>query len=263
MREERTTVAVGAASFDIACRTRSSSSDLAVFIHGLGCSKDSFRLAFERPELRDFSLLSFDLPGFGHSSKPEDFSYALEELALVSQAVLKKHRKPRFHVVAHSMGGAVGLLLAGGISNQLISFINIEGNLTRDDCGLLSRRASGLSFESFLQDPSFNRLHRSEKYNRHLALPQSLPLALYRSARSLCAWSDGGDLLRLFSGLRCRKAYVHGAESHAPAALAPLDGVEILAIPDSGHFPMNENPDAFYPLLGKLLRRYSRDSRLI
>ncbi len=262
MREDRKIIALGQAQCEISCLSRPASSDLAIFIHGHGCSKESFLSAFERPELRDFSLLAFDLPGFGASCRPADFSYSMEDLAAASEAVLNKFRKPRFHIVAHSMGCAVGLLLAGRIANQLISFINVSGCLTGDDCGLLTRKASTLPFEGFLQDSSYNRLMRAPRLNRLLRLEDSLPLALYQSARSLAGWADSGRLLDIFLGLRCNKAYVYGGDGRAPASLEGQDAVDLAAVADSGHFPMNENPDAFYPLLFRLLRRYSKGSRL-
>ncbi len=262
MREDRKTIAIDQAQCEISCISKPASSDLVIFIHGHGCSKESFLDAFERPELRDFSLLAFDLPGFGGSCRPDGFPYSMEAFAAVSEAVLNKFRKPRFHIVAHSMGGAVGLLLAARIANQLISFVNVAGCLTGDDCGLLTRKAASLPLEGFLQDSSYNRLLRAPRLNRLLRLEDSLPLAMYHSARSLAAWADSGALLDMFLNLRCRKAYIHGGDGRPPRSLAEQDAAELFAVPDSGHFPMNENPDAFYPLLFKLLRKYSRDARL-
>ena len=49
---------------DISARLRGSSDELILFIHGLGCSKESFDAAFDSPDFADFQLLAVDLVGF-------------------------------------------------------------------------------------------------------------------------------------------------------------------------------------------------------
>ena len=72
----------------VAVWLRDAGDDLMIFVHGLGCSKLSWRSAWMRPELRDMSLLAIDLPGFGHSPCPEDFGCELEEHAEVLAGVV-------------------------------------------------------------------------------------------------------------------------------------------------------------------------------
>ncbi|MDE1834638.1 MAG: hypothetical protein KGH64_04835 [Candidatus Micrarchaeota archaeon] len=62
---------------EISTKHRKAGKDYIVFIHGWGCSKESFDNAFSSPELKGFSLLSFDLLGCGSSTRPKDFSYAM------------------------------------------------------------------------------------------------------------------------------------------------------------------------------------------
>ncbi len=47
-----------------------------LFLHGLGCSKESFGAVFAGSFFSDqFTLISPDLVGYGHSSKDAEFSY--------------------------------------------------------------------------------------------------------------------------------------------------------------------------------------------
>jgi pimeloyl-ACP methyl ester carboxylesterase len=119
MTESKINITVTGISCRIAIRYRSASPNLIYFLHGLGCSKDSFENVWKQPDFKDFSLLAMDLAGFGHSDRPIDFSYSMEDHAKVCETVLRTFSEPRVHIVAHSMGGAVGLLLADDILNRL------------------------------------------------------------------------------------------------------------------------------------------------
>ncbi len=57
---------------------KESGKEVIVFIHGLGCSKESFDAAFDFPQFNDFSLLAVDLVGFGDSSKPQVLIHSLK-----------------------------------------------------------------------------------------------------------------------------------------------------------------------------------------
>ena len=135
--------------YSISLCYRSSSDNLIVFLHGLGCSKDFFQDVWNNKMFHGFSLLTFDLPGFGLSEKPDNFSFSMEDHAGASHALLKEFPETRYHIVAHSMGGAVGLLLADYLGDSLFSFVCVEGNLTGDDCSTISRRTIGVSYEIF------------------------------------------------------------------------------------------------------------------
>ena len=83
--------------------------DLLVFIHGLGCSKAAFSEAWHTPCTAGYSLLSFDLLGFGDSPKPTDFPYSMESHAGIVDQVLQPFlSRYRVHLVGSSMGPLIG-----------------------------------------------------------------------------------------------------------------------------------------------------------
>src|SRR5690348_16817461 len=49
--------------------------ELIVFLHGWGGSKDGFDDAFSSNKLQGYGICAMDLLGFGKSEKPADFSY--------------------------------------------------------------------------------------------------------------------------------------------------------------------------------------------
>jgi pimeloyl-ACP methyl ester carboxylesterase len=247
-------VVVNGTIYDIAVRHRNADSDnLIFFIHGLGCSKDSFVEAWASPLLASFSLLTFDLPGFGMSIKPSQFSYRMEEQALICHALLKQFAATRVHFVAHSMGGAIGLLLTQNFKPA--SFINVEGNLIAADCGIISRDVQQLSELDFVEH-GFAALTQSlARYpNNTFDLVNAKPEAFHRSAISLVEWSDSGSLLDLFLKLAVPKSYIFGEKNADLEVLQTIRNlVQAIKIPGSAHFPMVENSDGFNKALADFL----------
>jgi Alpha/beta hydrolase family len=98
----------------VSTRIRFAGDDLIVFLHGLGCAKESFDAAFDAPTLVNFSICSFDFPGYGGSSRYERSLYSLPEFAdiinLVVERLVKDLSPRRVFLVGHSMGGAVSLI---------------------------------------------------------------------------------------------------------------------------------------------------------
>lgn len=225
-----------------------------LLLHGLGCSKESFRDIWFRDEFNDFSILSLDLLGFGDSSKPLKFLYKMEDHASVCAKVVNAIPSKKIHIVAHSMGGAVGLLLPVSVLNSALTFANLEGNLSKEDCGIVSQRTVNVSFQKFESEvlPEFKELSKSFGKGR-FSLDSALPLGFYKSAESLVRWSNSGELISRFKNLCCRKSYFYGEKNADTVALHRLNSIEKIMIGRSGHFLMNDNPEAFYSHLGRFL----------
>jgi len=234
-------------TYEIASLLRERGEELIFLLHGLGCSKESFRDIWIRDEFKNYSILAIDLPGFGESSKPDDFSYKMDDHALVCAEVLKEFSSKQLHIVAHSMGGAIGLLLPPAVLNRTLSFANLEGNLIREDCGILSRKTIDHPFHEFEKDvlPGFKVQFKSFGEGRFF-FDSSSPWGFYKSAQSLVFWSDSGQLLSRFKNLPCKKAYFYGDSNSSLAVLRQLDEVEKIEISKSGHFVANDNVDEFY-----------------
>ncbi len=234
-------------NYNVSAMFRHRGGELLILLHGLGCSQASFRDIWLYDDLKDYSIISMDLLGFGESSKPDKFSYRIEDHALVCAEVVKGIPFKQIHIVAHSMGAAVGLLLPPELLNTALSFANLEGNLINDDCGIISRKAMSVPFKKFENQllPDFSVQARSLGEGRFF-IDSSLPLGLYKSAKSLVHWSDSGELFSRFKNLNCRKAYFYGQRNSTSAVLGRLHSIETIMIGRSGHFMMNDNPDEFY-----------------
>ena len=243
-------IAHGGSHYEVSTAFRKRGGELLLLLHGLGCSKESFRDIWFRDEFSNYSIISLDFLGFGDSSKPDKFSYKMEDQASVCAEVLKEISSKQVHIVAHSMGGAIGLLLPSALLNSALTFANLEGNLISKDCGIVSRKTISVSFQKFENEllPDLRALSKSLGEERFF-LDSALPLGFYKSAESLVRWSDSGDLLSRFKNLPCRKSYFYGERNADLDVLHRLNTIEKVMIGRSGHFMMNDNPEEFYSRL--------------
>ena len=243
-------IAHGGSHYEVSTAFRKRGGELLLLLHGLGCSKESFRDIWFRDEFSNYSIISLDFLGFGDSSKPDKFSYKMEDQASVCAEVLKEISSKQVHIVAHSMGGAIGLLLPSALLNSALTFANLEGNLIRKDCGIVSRKTISVSFQKFEKKvlPDLKDLSKSFGEGRFF-LDSALPLGFYKSAESLVRWSDSGELISRFKNLPCRKSYFYGERNADLDVLHRLNTIEKVMISRSGHFMINDNPEEFYSRL--------------
>ncbi len=246
-------VRVRAMEFRLSVRFREGGDDLVMFVHGLGCSKESWRAAWQRPELRGRSLLALDLPGFGHSACPPGFTAGLDEYARVLGALIDAHALRRIHLVAHSMGGSIALLLPPQLLSRLESLVLVEPRLFRSSCGIASTTV-GVSADKF-QRSVFPGIRQQMRREPHAVydLDRTDKGAFYASSRSMLEWSASGALLERFQQAACRKYFIYGAENRHLQELDFVEPALTVAIENAAHFVMNDNPDGFYDCLSAIL----------
>ena len=244
----------GGNKYEVATTFRRRCGEMLLLLHGLGCSKESFRDIWFRDEFSDYSIMSLDFLGFGDSSKSDKFSYKMEDQASVCAKVVNKISSKKIHIIAHSMGGAIGLLLPAPLLNSALTFANLEGNLISEDCGIVSRKTISVSFQKFKKEVLPDLKDLSKSFGEGRFFPDSaLPLGFYKSAESLVRWSDSGELISRFKNLACRKSYFYGEKNSDMVVLHRLNSIEKVMIGSSGHFMMNDNPDEFYSCLRTFL----------
>ncbi len=247
-------IVIDGQSNEIVANVRDTGKYLIFLVHGLGCSKDSFHHIWNLTDFDNYSILVLDLAGFGESSKSKKFSYTMEAQAQICAEILKKFSYKKLHIVAHSMGGAVALLLPDDILNETKTFTNVEGNLIDADCGIISRKIISVPpavFESDIFPELRDQFNNFGK--RYAAIDSTSADAFYKSAESLVTWSDSNKLLEIFLGLPCRKAYFFGDQNVDLPTVTHVGEVQKVKIKQSGHFPMNDNPKDFYCELYKFM----------
>jgi pimeloyl-ACP methyl ester carboxylesterase len=241
----------------ISARTRLWTDDVIVFMHGFGCSKELFADAFEAEALRHYSLCSFDFPSHGASQVVDPGAATLERYADVARALIEVLAPRRVAMVCHSMGGAVGLIAAQALGN-CESFISVEGNLIREDCGIVSGNTAKQPRSEFVENghAAFVKTLRSSGDRSLQRWADCYQLAdsasLHAIAESLVSWSVSGKLLNYFAQTK-KPHYIYGEQSDLDYLTPRLGKIPRMGIPDAGHFLMLDNPMAFYAAIADVM----------
>jgi pimeloyl-ACP methyl ester carboxylesterase len=241
-----------------------------LFVHGLGADHRCFAEATGHLDAERFTLVMPDLPGFGQSSGFDDVedAHSMASMAEALAAVIADMGEAGdggVHLVAHSMGGAVALLLAGRPGARVLSFACAEGNLVAAD-GFMSSKVSRLTPPRFERvwtkwlsmvedtlDPSTPRQNALYLESLRAAGPR----AVHRASTSCWDVTASGELATRFLDLDCPRLYLVGERT---AAVKPLPapvleaGVPVAVVPGVGHALM-ENAAAFYPRVRELIER--------
>ncbi|MFJ4947222.1 alpha/beta fold hydrolase [Streptomyces sp. NPDC088760] len=218
-----------------------------VYLHGLGSMSAVYHAHIAaRPELTGRRSLFVDLPGHGTSDRPADFGYTLEDHADAVGAALDAAGATGAELIAHSMGGAVAIVLAHRRPDLVSRLVLTEANL--DAFPPSTAASSGIA--AYGEDEFVAREHARvlEAVGPLWAATMRLadPRALHRSAVGLRKGSD--PVMRtLLEGLAVDRVFLQGELSGELAGRERLEtaGVRVVTVPGAGHNVMFDNPDAF------------------
>lgn len=103
------------------------------------------------------------------------------------------------------------------------------------------RHSGGTGFEAF-----------AEAFRDHVE-----ERAFFDYCRSIVDYSDSFPLLEDFIALDMPKLYIHGCENAHLSHLPRLreQGVEVVAVPESNHFPADSNPAFYYEAIADFVGR--------
>jgi pimeloyl-ACP methyl ester carboxylesterase len=239
-----------------------------VYLHGLGlASSATFPRVVVEPALAGHRSLLVDLLGFGYSDRPERFGYRLEDHAGTVAALLDRLALDRCALIGHSLGGSVAIALAATRPDLASCLVVAEPVLAPEDARASARIAAQAEedfcragYDAFLADARAEAVAGDASMATfagawHVAAPR----AIYRTAASL-ARRPPPTLRELFLQLDIPRAYVYGEQTLRDpgearhADLLARRGIQVLVVPDAGHFMPGENPAGFAAALhGALL----------
>lgn len=253
MRARILSATVAGSAVQVSALARAGRRPPIVFLHGFGASKEDFADAALRTQFNDRGLLAFDAPGFGATECSDLSVMSVDFLRDVATEVIAQLGFTRYHLVGHSMGGLVGLLLASECRDAVLSFSNIEGNLAAEDC-FLSRQVltypsvdAATFFGDFVQRVREMPGFASGLYAARLA--SNVRIGAVRPIfDSMVFHTDRGDLLDRFRSLSCPRMFMYGEQNRTLTYLDALRGagVTMVEVPWCGHFPMYSNPPAMW-----------------
>lgn len=218
-----------------------------VYVHGLGAASSVYHAHIgARPELAGRRSLFVDLPGHGISDRPADFGYTLEDHADALAAVLDDAAISGAEIVAHSMGGAVAIVLAHRRGDLVSRLVLTEANL--DPNPVATAGSSGIASygeDEFVTDGYARVL---DKVGSTWAATMRLadPRALHRSATGLVRGTRP-TMRRMLMDLPVERVFVQGGLSGELDGRDELaaSGVRVITVPEAGHNVMFDDPDAF------------------
>lgn len=225
-----------------------------VYIHGLGESGLSLERLIADPRLDRWNHFAPDIPGYGKSPWPES------PLGLAGQAEylagwLEGGGDEPVVVFGHSMGGVVGLHLCERHPERVRAFLNVEGNISADDC-TISKQTVEYSRDDFVSEgsarllESFYRAGAGDPVLRDYFTSVRIcdPRTYHLNSEELLAISGEGRIAERLAALECPCLYLlgdpRGTGGRSRSMLTDA-GVEWRAIPDAGHWPFADQPDLF------------------
>ncbi len=228
-----------------------------LFLHGLAGSGEAFRSAPDRLNTMDHDLLIPDLPGHGRSDHDDSYPYTPSWYTRTLRKFLSTLGVTPDLVIGHSMGGTIGLFLGEQMKSRPF-FISVEG--IPESLDFLSRR-----IERYGERGAEGYRAMLEEL-KHAADPgiqawldwarSTQPIAFFESARSFANQWDGRKMLSRFRSYpEDRRFYICGDQGQGDYLRRELTDGEYDVIPDSGHFPFVNNPDAFWGSVRSVLER--------
>jgi pimeloyl-ACP methyl ester carboxylesterase len=259
MREQRFVIDYSGRSYDISTLIRERSKIWILCLHGIQSNKALFINLLAQPFFDNYSFVAPDFVGFGNSSKPENFSYDLRDQAKICVQLAGQLGIKRVYVIGHSLGGMVATLLLQELGDTVEGILNLEGNFEPADAGV-SREIARQSLDEF-QSRGYQSLKSSisasgepSAASRLDWLKSTPDYAIYKTAQSIMHWSATDRLLQQFVDASIKKLYIYGDKNSEKARRLPAV-IPKLAIPNSGHFMLLDQPTTTFSALENFLSK--------
>jgi 3-oxoadipate enol-lactonase len=245
-----------------------------VLVHGFGGAKEDF--ADHVPALaRDHTVVIFDHRGHGASDKPaERNAYSLDRLATDILEVADGCGLDRFRLLGHSMGGMLARQIPLREPQRIEALIMMDtaaGPIPGFDPTLMDAAAEVaftrgkdalkelLDLAQVLETPAYQRtLLDRPGYQQFQDRKWADVSEIMWGAMAVAMAYQPDDLAALAAAVSVPMLLIVGAQDApflaASRAMADaIPGAQLMIIPDAGHSPQFENPDAWIDALTRFL----------
>ncbi len=239
-----------------------------VLIHGLGARADRWRRNIGPLAAAGYRCVAFDLPGHGFASKDGEFAFTAPNCARLAADLLTKLDIGRAILVGTSMGGyiAAHMICAGLVRVEALALVGTVGIVPM---GLEARRILGDRFGGVTRDGIERKLRNVMFDDATEVTPEFVEeewrinngpgahAAFARISRYIADDIDNDVVGERLAALPDRPptAVIWGRDDHSIPLSVGHDCRDLLRpdlyaeIPDAGHAPYYERPEAFNDLL--------------
>ena len=236
-----------------------------MLVHGFGGAKEDF--ADPVPDLaRDHTVVVFDHRGHGASDKPDDLAaYSLDRLVADTLAVADAAGLERFILLGHSMGGMVARKIAIRFPARVQALILMDtshGPIEGFDpeileIGVYIALAEGkdalkkiMDEAGTLNTPAYERVLAERPGYREFGERKWADVGVEMWCAMAREIGSQTDDLPAFPSIACPALVIVGEQDKpflAPSrAMAnAIAGATLVVLPDAGHSPQFENPQAW------------------
>lgn len=220
-----------------------------VFVHGLGgTGAGTFGDVAGDRRLGGNRTLVLDLPGHGHSDRPEDWSYDLDDHAAAVARVCEAAGAAGVDLIGHSLGGDIAIVAAarqpGLVGRLVVCEANLDPLPASTDASRFSQRIVAQGETRFLTTGYDELLESVPTWRPTLRLAAAH--AVFRSAERLIAGTQP-TMRELFCGLDMSRTFIRGDRGEPLLDLDGLEraGVRIAVIQEAGHMMMEDAPESY------------------
>jgi 3-oxoadipate enol-lactonase len=245
-----------------------------LLVHGLGGAKEDF--SEHVPALaRDYTVVIFDHRGHGASDKPRDrAAYSIDRLATDILEVADAVGFERFRLLGHSMGGMVARQIALREPERVEALVMMDTSarpIPGFDPTLMDAAAEVaftrgkdalkelLDLAQVLETPAYQRELADRPGYREFQDRKWADLSeIMWGAMAVALAYQPDDLAALAAAVRFPMLALVGSQD-APFVAASremvdvIEGAQLVIIPDAGHSPQFENPEAWIDALSRFL----------
>ena len=239
-------------------------------VHGLGDWAETWCEVLTAPTLAPWDLWAPDLPGFGRSSNLAGPPPTIEVLVVRLMELIESLTADR-HVIliGHSLGGVLVTLLAEQRPHWLAGVVNVEGNMTAEDCFISGAAISSADphgwYEEFLSRARAAADRGSEAMRRYAqGLERGDQPTFLRCCRDLVQLSRGDRIGQRYQALNVPRLYCHG-DSLSSSSIAMLNkATEVVhRFPGTSHWVQIDASDRFCSVLAAWLAETAGSDVLI
>lgn len=259
-KKSKVTLKIDSVDLEISMIRREGTKDPILFLHGFGSTKEDYLDIIRQSSLGEYPFLAYDAPGCGETICSDSAKVSIQLQLKTAIAMLNHCEIDCFHLVGHSMGGLNALMLADQFPQRVMSFTDIEGNISPEDC-FLSRQILDFPsddasefFEHFIERTLHTPAYSSPLYSASLRYKVRVK-AVPGIFKSMVDLSDNANLMDKFLALPCPKLFMYGEQNRTLSYLSNIQdkGVRLAEIPECGHFPMYSNAPAMWQQFSKFL----------